>query len=645
MKQPCLNNLANVFLLFIAILISSCGGSGGSGGGAGSPGGGGGGDIGNPPASTPQTILSGTVKAPNGQIAFSSPQNLLEKFLDVIIPTAYAQITGFTPVSDGTTVELDRINDSGVVLITLSITTTSGGSYSFNLTKLGVSFTSRLIVRVTNLNTGVQMRAFAGIGLADINPSSEAAVRIVLEKIAMNSGMSLFNFTPQEQNDIMASIGLLTTVKNLQLGSSIETTVTAIINSVSIDSAIKAFINSASASGPTGDGPGDIGNYFPLRIGNTWNYQRTEVKSNSPPIPPFIMTSTISGSKMVNMTQTFVNTEANYDNTGTSRESYWAKDKISYSEYGDSGTAFTLSPQLGSFINAIFPLQSNVTIGQFNYTGLDLGQDLDLDGVNETADIVYQAKIAAFETVSLQAGTFDNAVRVERVLTITVHYSRTNQNVVSGGPVTEWFAPGIGLIKSIQQINTTGQSQTNQETITDELISYSFLPPALTPGTWTTRTPMPTDRYYIGSGVINGILYVVGGSSTHSSPWEYLPTVEAYDSVTDIWTTKTPMPTARYAHATGVINGILYAAGGLANVSANITHTLGAYDPVTDTWSTKAPMPTARYGATAGVVNGILYVVGGTNFNSGNYGNIVEAYDPVTDTWTTKALFPQAGVY
>ena len=29
---------------------------------------------------------------------------------------------------------------------------------------------------------------------------------------------------------------------------------------------------------------------------------------------------------------------------------------------------------------------------------------------------------------------------------------------------------------------------------------------------WTTVAPLPTQRYYLAAGVVNGILYVVGGS-------------------------------------------------------------------------------------------------------------------------------------
>ncbi len=81
---------------------------------------------------------------------------------------------------------------------------------------------------------------------------------------------------------------------------------------------------------------------------------------------------------------------------------------------------------------------------------------------------------------------------------------------------------------------------------------------------WTTRASMPTPRLGLAAATVNGIIYAVGGAtesgfqSTHS----FLSTVEAYDPATDAWTTTTPMPTPRSFLGTGVINDTLYAAGG-----------------------------------------------------------------------------------
>src|SRR5262249_28659903 len=82
-----------------------------------------------------------------------------------------------------------------------------------------------------------------------------------------------------------------------------------------------------------------------------------------------------------------------------------------------------------------------------------------------------------------------------------------------------------------------------------------------------------------------------------------LSSVEAFDPASGTWSAKAAMPTPRYEVGAGVINGILYAVGG--HNASTALNTVEAYDPTTNTWSTKASMPTARSAAVA-VVNGIL---------------------------------------
>ena len=73
---------------------------------------------------------------------------------------------------------------------------------------------------------------------------------------------------------------------------------------------------------------------------------------------------------------------------------------------------------------------------------------------------------------------------------------------------------------------------------------------------------------------------------------------------------KAPMPTARGGAAAGVINGVLYVVGGTTGGGTTLRG-LEAYDPATNTWTTKAPLPTARFGMASDVINGRFYVAGG----------------------------------
>src|SRR5262245_24601191 len=127
----------------LSLSLSSCGSSGGGGGTTSSQ------------ATPTQIMISGTVEAPNGQVAFFRRMCVENWF----VSEAYAAITGLALVSDGTTVELGRISSSAPFSFSLiTSTATTNGRYSFNFTHLGLSPAVDLVVRVKNGVT--EMRAF-----------------------------------------------------------------------------------------------------------------------------------------------------------------------------------------------------------------------------------------------------------------------------------------------------------------------------------------------------------------------------------------------------------------------------------------------------------------------------------------------------
>ncbi len=170
-------------------------------------------------------------------------------------------------------------------------------------------------------------------------------------------------------------------------------------------------------------------------------------------------------------------------------------------------------------------------------------------------------------------------------------------------------------------------------------------------GKWSVKAPIPTPRYGLAVGVVNGVLYAVGGDRGRGPAVtdRYLTLVEAYNPATNSWTTKAPMPTGRWGLAVGVVKGTLFAVGGVGRPPPGLRQmsvvlsTVEAYDPITNSWATKAPMPTPRSYLTVGVVNGILYALGGARSPYPQVGDIlssVEAYDPSTNAWTTTAPIP-----
>jgi N-acetylneuraminic acid mutarotase len=153
--------------------------------------------------------------------------------------------------------------------------------------------------------------------------------------------------------------------------------------------------------------------------------------------------------------------------------------------------------------------------------------------------------------------------------------------------------------------------------------------------TWTRKTRMPTARGGFGICTVNGRIYAIGGVPLGAR------TMEEYDPETDTWKRKADMPTARAFLSTSVVNGKIYAIGGATDTGGPAFTTVEEYDPITDTWTRKADMPEPRFMHTAGVVDGKIYIIAGS-WQSYTSSTAVFAYDPVTDTWETKADAPTA---
>jgi N-acetylneuraminic acid mutarotase len=158
---------------------------------------------------------------------------------------------------------------------------------------------------------------------------------------------------------------------------------------------------------------------------------------------------------------------------------------------------------------------------------------------------------------------------------------------------------------------------------------------------WTAKARMPTARGGLGVAVVNGKIYAIGGLNNNTQ----LAANEEYNPVTNTWATRAPMPTARSGFAIAVYQNKIYCIGGTTGDSG-FTGVVEVYDPATDTWDTKtkAPMPTPRADLCANVVNGKIYCIGGKKYWGVESGyqelNTTEVYDPARNTWTTKSPMP-----
>jgi hypothetical protein len=201
---------------------------------------------------------------------------------------------------------------------------------------------------------------------------------------------------------------------------------------------------------------------------------------------------------------------------------------------------------------------------------------------------------------------------------------------------------------------------------------------------WTTGASMPTPRFSTASGVVDDILYVIGGSTNGVTP---LSVVEAYDPSTNGWSTKASLPTATASPSAAVKTALstssaaMPTAKGLRPLKATIRPRIlgpkrlrsrwpnhcrrrGCWDPLS--WP-PAGLPTqARARETTKVIT-LLAIpgapsrptqllgkpavrhpfrdgwssLGGTN---GTPLNVVESFSITANKWTTLAALPQAVV-
>eukprot|EP00964_Phaeocystis_antarctica_P159697 scaffold130865_cov69-Phaeocystis_antarctica.AAC.3 len=149
-------------------------------------------------------------------------------------------------------------------------------------------------------------------------------------------------------------------------------------------------------------------------------------------------------------------------------------------------------------------------------------------------------------------------------------------------------------------------------------------------GSWAQVASMSGGRSSFATVVMDGKVYAMGGLANSDGP--KVDTVEVYDPQADSWQLVASMPEGRSSPAATAIGDKIYVTGG-CDGDQNATRTVCVYDPQTDAWAQLASMRAAREDHTSTVVGGKLYVFGGRDAR----GDIIvtaEVYDPASDSWT-----------
>jgi len=137
-------------------------------------------------------------------------------------------------------------------------------------------------------------------------------------------------------------------------------------------------------------------------------------------------------------------------------------------------------------------------------------------------------------------------------------------------------------------------------------------------------------------------IYMIGGSPAGAGGTE-LVLCQQYDPVTDTWTDKASMITARGWIKGDYVRGKIYVIGGLSNSSTALS-TNEEYTISSNTWATKTAIPTARVATIEDVWrDSLIYVMGGWDGVSSSGMTDVSIYNAFTNTWTTGTALPMNG--
>ncbi|KAM9361216.1 kelch repeat and BTB domain-containing protein 12 [Symphorus nematophorus] len=174
-------------------------------------------------------------------------------------------------------------------------------------------------------------------------------------------------------------------------------------------------------------------------------------------------------------------------------------------------------------------------------------------------------------------------------------------------------------------------------------------------GPWRSAAPLPLPLAYHSVVRMKDRLYVMGGRTPQSYRMDDEPDrlsnrLLEYDPNTNKWTELGPMKYSKYRCSAVVLNGEIYAMGGIGcegvdrGQSRHCLNAVEIYNPDGDYWRDGPPLPCAQLslrtnGTNAGVVGGKIYVCGyykGADRHDIITKDILEL-DPWDNRWTVVA--------
>ena len=152
--------------------------------------------------------------------------------------------------------------------------------------------------------------------------------------------------------------------------------------------------------------------------------------------------------------------------------------------------------------------------------------------------------------------------------------------------------------------------------------------------TWSVEADLPVPVHHPMAAGYRGRVFVAGGYGDHGQ----LTTLFAFTG--DGWTRLASMPEDRAAGGAAVVNGKLYVVGGTSSSPAGrLARRMLVYDIGANRWTTRrGPTPREHLGVAA--LGGRIYVVGGRTAGFDTNMALVERFNPRTGRWSRLRRVP-----
>lgn len=143
---------------------------------------------------------------------------------------------------------------------------------------------------------------------------------------------------------------------------------------------------------------------------------------------------------------------------------------------------------------------------------------------------------------------------------------------------------------------------------------------------WSQAAPLPAPRNHLGSAVLDGKIYAIGGQTGHDGGLTTHADVYVYDLAADTWTAVQSLPKAisHISNSSFTLDGRIIVVGGEVDHLEAVRDAY-AYDPEADEWTSLTELPVALQSMVSGALGGRIYVTGGSGGRGGDVSGFQDA--------------------